>query len=65
MLSEPDLPSHTPPALETPALCGRFPFLERASGGDCSPDRLDDTEERIAHLIAHGGDWAERVARLS
>ena len=26
--------------------------------------RAEDSEERTAHLIAHGGDWAERVAAL-
>jgi len=27
-------------------------------------DRFDDSEERVAQLIAHGGDWADRVARI-
>ena len=27
-------------------------------------DRFADTEERVAQLVAHGGDWPERIARI-
>jgi len=27
-------------------------------------DRFADTDERVAQLVAHGDDWAERVARI-
>ena len=28
-------------------------------------DRFADTEERVAQCLAHGGDWADRIAHLS
>jgi tRNA threonylcarbamoyladenosine biosynthesis protein TsaE len=27
-------------------------------------DRSDESEQRVVHLVPHGGDWAERVAGL-